>query len=907
MEPAFMGADQAYIFPKVCAKSCTLSLILRTVKFHRVNGAAIGRLLDQEGTKSRHASSSGAADDDREDTKRSAQEVVPNSSSNDDNNNRSTVRGGKNATQQSNHSKSKQQADDGKGETNALEASAQSSAGKSVFEVHDQERVALDMICLYGIIGVKISGPVSKGDLVFAATGPGLCGVAVAQSQPQPGAVLLGKVVEDIDDDTDAVRSVKCFVSLNNNVVGDIHNNLLGRIRQRLHDSLLEGRRHLLEGADDLAELQDDQGESLIGFNLEGFPLALPRSEHTKSCVQFALFTLREHPSESHAVSRLSTASRGSMKQVKRSGSTSSAAAPVERTRSAPMDNGSTSGPSKGAPQELTQRIMDRISETESCLRDHAGHMADIIRSESPSDATSSEVTSALSMQQPRSRSRSPLPRIVSSSKDKGWTATLSEAGSPSDDNMVAGDVAREAFRLDGQAFGEEGPSYNLLIPPAMRIMCLSSSENEWRHLNNAVVLTASAGLFVTPRWGYALQTPFLLASTRHSDAELSGIAQRCVGMAYMGELIAQGENWEMLVEVALRDRVTDELPSGRFKFEIMSYNKKLVKARKMHIFETMAPLAIPGAVDLHDPEIRYLAVEDYGRKHMSAPDAPHRVFWVRQIATGRRDLMRAFDLKTRNMIGNTSMDPELAFFMANMVQAQPGTLAYDPFCGTASLLVPVAYFGGMTMGSDIAFQVVHGVGKTSRQGTGSKTRGPKENILANYEQYELLDKFGDVLVADAANPSFRQDILFDMIVADPPYGIREPARRIGAKDSRPVPEEFRDNRFPRSKQYGLGAVFTDLISFGAHRLVLGGRLAFWMPEALAEEFVVPAHRCFEVKAACQQILNRKLARRLVVMAKVAEPDASEPEAVGLNAEWGVRHHVFVNDATTRQPGEPSP
>lgn len=314
------------------------------------------------------------------------------------------------------------------------------------------------------------------------------------------------------------------------------------------------------------------QGESLIGFNLEGFPLALPRSEHTKSCVQFALFTLREHPSESHAVSRLSTASRGSMKQVKRSGSTSSAAAPLERTRSAPMDNGSTSGPSKGAPQELTQRIMDRISETESCLRDHAGHMADIIRSESPSDATSSEVTSALSMQQPRSRSRSPLPRIVSSSKDKGWAATrngsvsstssgalggsaslhafcfahadgnrpvlvtgtpvtsvhppeefpwgapvfavtaatsgdldfdvyaVSEAGSPSDDNMVAEDVAREAFRLDGQAFGEEGPSYNLLIPPAMRIMCLSSSENEWRHLNNAVVLTASTGLFVTPR-----------------------------------------------------------------------------------------------------------------------------------------------------------------------------------------------------------------------------------------------------------------------------------------------------------------------------------------------------------------------------------------------------------------------
>lgn len=48
-----------------------------------------------------------------------------------------------------------------------------------------------------------------------------------------------------------------------------------------------------------------------------------------------------------------------------------------------------------------------------------------------------------------------------------------------------------------------------------------------------------------------------------------------------------------------------------------------------------------------------------------------------------------------------------------------------------------------------------------------------------------------------------------------------------------------RENRFPKSEKYLLGAVYKDLLKFAASALVLQGRLSMWMPEVLSEEFQV--------------------------------------------------------------------
>lgn len=47
-------------------------------------------------------------------------------------------------------------------------------------------------------------------------------------------------------------------------------------------------------------------------------------------------------------------------------------------------------------------------------------------------------------------------------------------------------------------------------------------------------------------------------------------------------------------------------------------------------------------------------------------------------------------------------MEAEASLVMANMAHARPGTLAYDPFVGTGSMLYTSAHFGAMVMGSDI-------------------------------------------------------------------------------------------------------------------------------------------------------------------------------------------------------------
>lgn len=51
-------------------------------------------------------------------------------------------------------------------------------------------------------------------------------------------------------------------------------------------------------------------------------------------------------------------------------------------------------------------------------------------------------------------------------------------------------------------------------------------------------------------------------------------------------------------------------------------------------------------------------------------------------------------DLKKRLYLGPTSLDPSLALIMANMGGVKRGHLAFDPFAGTASILVALAHFG---------------------------------------------------------------------------------------------------------------------------------------------------------------------------------------------------------------------
>jgi tRNA (guanine10-N2)-methyltransferase len=147
----------------------------------------------------------------------------------------------------------------------------------------------------------------------------------------------------------------------------------------------------------------------------------------------------------------------------------------------------------------------------------------------------------------------------------------------------------------------------------------------------------------------------------------------------------------------------------------------------------------------------------------------PHAVHLGRFILSGEREAIGKYDLKKRKYISTTSMDSELALVTANISLAAPGKLFYDPFVGTGSFPVACAHFGAIAWGSDI---------------DGRSIRGKEDiGLLTNFVQYGLTDRFGDSFVADLTNTPLRATQLFDGIVCDPPYGVREGLKVLGSRD----------------------------------------------------------------------------------------------------------------------------
>lgn len=148
---------------------------------------------------------------------------------------------------------------------------------------------------------------------------------------------------------------------------------------------------------------------------------------------------------------------------------------------------------------------------------------------------------------------------------------------------------------------------------------------------------------------------------------------------------------------------------------------------------------------------------------------SPQSIHLGRYLGGSERDAIGKYDLKKRKYISTTSMDAELALITANITLAAPGKLFYDPFVGTGSFPVACAHFGAMAFGSDIDGRSIRGKGKI--------------NLLANFVQYGLVEQFGDSFVADLTNTPLRGARLFDGIVCDPPYGVREGLKVLGSRD----------------------------------------------------------------------------------------------------------------------------
>ena len=81
----------------------------------------------------------------------------------------------------------------------------------------------------------------------------------------------------------------------------------------------------------------------------------------------------------------------------------------------------------------------------------------------------------------------------------------------------------------------------------------------------------------------------------------------------------------------------------------------------------------------------------------------------------------------------------------------RPGSLVFDPYCGTGSLLLAAARFGSTVVGGDIDIRVI-------KLGKRNPKTGAVEDNFSNFEQYGLPHPAG-LLRMDASRPPFRRGL----------------------------------------------------------------------------------------------------------------------------------------------------
>ncbi|XP_037128839.1 tRNA (guanine(10)-N2)-methyltransferase homolog isoform X1 [Syngnathus acus] len=390
--------------------------------------------------------------------------------------------------------------------------------------------------------------------------------------------------------------------------------------------------------------------------------------------------------------------------------------------------------------------------------------------------------------------------------------------------------------------------------------------------------LLALRGKRFSPWTNFKEKCPFWCLEDLTED-DVCCVMARSVCAKSAFELWGHGRNHNELRTSLLSYPVEKMLPFLRkdstYRINVYTFNKSLDFTERVKRIDAMDYLPFEGLVSLKNPQHVFCLLEDYGTDPNNIPQHPYYIYFGRWIADGQRELIRSHSVKKRHFIGNTSMDAGLSFIMANHAKVKEHDLVFDPFVGTGSLLVACSHFGAYVCGSDIDYNTIHGKGRSSRKD--QKWRGPDENIRANLRQYGSEKLYVDVMVSDASKPVWRENALFDAIITDPPYGIRESTRRTGSQreSAKAVECVYAESHVPVSQSYHMSQILADMLNFSAHRLVMGGRLVYWLPVYRPEycEEMVPLHPCLRLISNCEQILSSHTARRLITVEKVREPE----------------------------------
>ncbi|PMD14586.1 tRNA guanosine-2'-O-methyltransferase [Hyaloscypha hepaticicola] len=368
----------------------------------------------------------------------------------------------------------------------------------------------------------------------------------------------------------------------------------------------------------------------------------------------------------------------------------------------------------------------------------------------------------------------------------------------------------------------------------------------------------------------YSPSSPFCFVKLPSEDAAIR-LVRRSILAKAIYEVWGNGSNFEDLHDNVrgVSQHMWPLYKSSSFKFTVDSFQGSRSTTEQRKLIEGFRFLGFEGPIKMKGAEQEFCISEEWQFDAAAlGVHAPQSVHLGRYLGGSDREVIGKYDLKKRRYICTTSMDAELALITANITLAAPGRLFYDPFVGSGSFPVACAHFGALAFGSDIDGRSIRGKGKT--------------NLLANFVQYNLIDNFGDTFVADLTNTPLRAARIFDGIVCDPPYGVREGLKVLGSRDPTKGKEPvFRDGKahhteeayIPPKRPYSFLAMLDDILDFAALSLVDNGRLSFWMPTANDEdqEIHIPEHPHLQITSVCTQAFNR-WSRRLITYRRI--PDA---------------------------------
>ncbi|XP_067929849.1 tRNA (guanine(10)-N2)-methyltransferase homolog [Watersipora subatra] len=371
----------------------------------------------------------------------------------------------------------------------------------------------------------------------------------------------------------------------------------------------------------------------------------------------------------------------------------------------------------------------------------------------------------------------------------------------------------------------------------------------------------------------YSKECPFK-KYTGLSQEAIRILCNRSIQIRSVYEYWCEANSLDGIIDHIRNFNQTDEERARPFKIVLEAFNRTYSKRTddKLEKIDRVADaLDMTGPVSLAAPVVVYTLFEYYGPHGTEATDIPCKLYFGKLIRESKREgSIKKFSLKTRKFIGNTSMDPTLSFIMANMAGVGYNSLVLDPFVGTGSLLIACAHYGAYVMGTDINKVLLHGRGRSSR--AKKKWRERDECVRANFHQYGLSSKYIDVVVADASKHAlWAIDGMFDAVVTDPPYGIREQTLKLEA----PAADARKPAFMPPTSQYSLSEVFTDLLTLSSRCLRKGGKLVFWLPiyRPDYDEDNIPRHPCFQLVSNCEQIISTHISRRLLTFKKTAQPE----------------------------------